>query len=50
MTPSVFSDDSIVAIVTAVIGSGGLGGLTGWLTQHLARKRPLSRYSRIFAM
>ncbi|MFT8592418.1 MAG: hypothetical protein ABF747_02235 [Bifidobacterium sp.] len=33
------SDDSIVAIVTAVIGSGGLGGLTGWFSQHLARRR-----------
>lgn len=33
------SDDSIVAIVTAVIGSGGFGGLTGWFTQHLARRK-----------
>jgi hypothetical protein len=37
--PSVFSEDSIVAIVTAIIGSGGLGGFTGWLTQHLSRRR-----------
>ena len=32
------SEDSIVAIVTAIIGSGGLGGFTGWLTQHLSRR------------
>lgn len=33
------SEDSIVAIVTAIIGSGGLGGFTGWLIQHLSRSR-----------
>ena len=25
--------------MTAIIGSGGLGGFTGWLTQHLSRSR-----------
>ncbi|MFT9242524.1 MAG: hypothetical protein ABF507_03995, partial [Bifidobacterium aquikefiri] len=35
------SDDSIVAIVTAVIGSGGLGGLTGWFSQHLAKRKSI---------
>lgn len=33
------SEDSIVAIIVAIIGSGGLGGFTGWLTQHLSRSR-----------
>lgn len=34
-----FSEDSVVAIVTAIIGSGGLGGFTGWLTQHLSKRQ-----------
>lgn len=35
------TEDSIVAIVTAIIGSGGFGGFTGWLTQHLIRRRSM---------
>jgi hypothetical protein len=33
------SEDSIVAIVTAIIMSGALSSLAGWATQHLAKRR-----------
>jgi hypothetical protein len=37
----VLSEDNLVAILTAIIGSGGFGGFTGWLTQHLSRRRSM---------
>lgn len=33
------SEDSIVAIVTAIVGSGGLGGFTGWLSQAISHRK-----------
>ncbi|MFT9278672.1 MAG: hypothetical protein ABF532_09700 [Bifidobacterium sp.] len=35
------SEDSVVAIVTAIIGSGALGSLTGFIAQHLAKRRTM---------
>ena len=33
------SEDNLVALVAALIGSGGLGGFAGWLSQHLSRRK-----------
>lgn len=35
------SDDSIATIVSAVLGSGALGGIAGWLTRRHARLRDM---------
>lgn len=41
LSGGIVSEDSIVAIVTAIIGSGALGSLTGYLAQHLAKRRTM---------